>query len=225
MTSDELIAEGVALARPCFLLSTSKSGRLAGFWRGERRDKPNTVPAIAKCIATNRHIITVDGALLAELGLAVATPVDLFEMTDVSGREIYRVERNPSPKFSEISCTGEPLYATPSESFPPLEAVCLYGSRMVADWLRGLGLARHQYDAVRAKPIAERYVDEFTRRAPFYVSGAAAILGGWHMSWPEDDFFMPMEMRLIITTMRDAEPFFEVWLSAGNNCSVKSRIT
>jgi hypothetical protein len=114
---------------------------------------------------------------------------------------------------------------TPSESFPPLEAVCLYGSRRVADWLHGLGLARHEYDAVQAEPIAKRYIDEFTCRAPLYVSGGAAILGGWHMIWPEDDFFMPMEMRLIITTMRDAEPYYEVWLSSANNTSVKSRIT
>jgi hypothetical protein len=45
------------------------------------------------------------------------------------------------------------------------------------------------------------------------------------MIWPDDDFFMPLEMRLVATTLRDAEPFLEVWLSELGNIRVKSRIT
>ena len=66
---------------------------------------------------------------------------------------------------------------------------------------------------------------EFVRRAPFYEDGADVILGGWHMMWPDDDFFLPREMRLLATTIREAEPFVEIWLSELGNVSVKSRIT
>jgi len=93
--------------------------------------------------------------------------------------------------------------------------------------LSGLGLARHQYSDTYHLPVVQQYMDEFTRRAPLCSAKADVIVGGWHMMWPEDDFFMPLEMRLVLTTLRDAEPYFEVWVTEGvvRNYSVKSRIT
>jgi hypothetical protein len=35
---------------------------------------------------------------------------------------------------------------------------------------------------------------------------------------------MPLEMRLVLTTKRDAEPFFEIWVSGSLNFSVRERI-
>jgi hypothetical protein len=227
MKLDDLIAEGESLIRPCFLLTRTPPARLGGFWGGERRDKPNALPPEATALKSLRHIITIDEALLAELRLPSAAPLSLFEAKHVDGNESYRVERAPSPPFEEISCTGEPLYAVPADSFPPIEAVCLYGSARIREWLRKLGLARHQYSDVFCSPIARQYMDEFTRRAPLYSGKADAIVGGWHVIWPEDDFFMPLEMRLVLTTIRDSEPFFEIWVTDGhiNNYSVRSRIT
>jgi hypothetical protein len=226
MKLDDLIAEGESLVRPCFLLTGSPSGRLGGYWGGVRRDKPNAVPPEATAVRSLRHIITIDKNLSAELSLPSAAPLSLFETKFVDGRETYLIERLPLPHFEEISCTGVPLYAVRAESFPPIEAVCLYGSARVEEWLRSFGLARHQYSRIRS-PVVEEYMDEFTRRAPLYSGKADAIVGGWHMIWPEDDFFMPLEMRLVLTTMRDAEPFLEVWVTDDgvNNYSVRSRIT
>jgi hypothetical protein len=70
-------------------------------------------------------------------------------------------------------------------------------------------------------------MDEFTRRAPLYSGKADAIVGGWHMIWSEDDFFMPLEMRLVLTTIRGAEPFFEIWVTDGHikNYRVRSHIS
>jgi len=45
------------------------------------------------------------------------------------------------------------------------------------------------------------------------------------MIWPDDDFFFPLEMRLLVTTIRDAEPFYEIWLSDIGNIIAKERIT
>ncbi|WP_159260165.1 hypothetical protein [Komagataeibacter xylinus] len=36
-------------------------------------------------------------------------------------------------------------------------------------------------------------------------------MGGWHQSWPEDDFYMPLEMRRAVLTLREAEPWYELW--------------
>jgi len=228
MTIDELIAEGESLVRPCFLLTGTGSGRLGGYWGGERLDKPTALPPTATQLKSLRHIITIDQTLLGELGLPgarSAAPLSLFEAIDVFDWESHRLEREPSPSFSEISCTGEPLYAVPAKSFPPFEAVCLYGSARVEEWLRSQGKARHQYDSAFSSPVVRDYMDEFTDRAPMYSGEADAIIGGWHMCWPEDDFFMPLETRLVLTTIRDSEPFYEIWVArAVNNFSVKSRI-
>ena len=88
-----------------------------------------------------------------------------------------------------------------------------------------LGLERHQYEEALGEAVAEAYQAEFTRRAPFYAAAVDVIVGGWHMMWPEDDFFLPREMRLLATTIRDAEPCREIWLSESGNISVKERIT
>jgi hypothetical protein len=226
MTIEELIAEGETLARPCFLMSSSRSSRLAGYWGGERADKPNRVPAGAKRLASRRHIVTIDEGLLAELGLPATAPLSLFETTDIEGRQFHHAERERAPLFAAITCTGEPLYATPARSFPPLAAVCLYGSSAVEAWMKERGLARHDYGALGGDPLGRAYMREFVRRSPFYSSDDDAIVGGWHMMWPDDNFFMPMEMRLVLTTKREAEPYFEIWVAAGSgNVSVRRRIT
>jgi hypothetical protein len=226
MQLDDLIAEGESLIRPCFLLTVSPSARLGGFWGGERRDKPNALPPAATALRSLRHIVTIDRTLLAELGLPSTAPLSLFEAKHVDGNESHRIERAPLPHFDEISCTGQPLYAVRGESFPPIDAVCLYGSARVAEWLSGVDLARHRYFDTYHLPIVKQYMDEFACRAPLYSGKADVIVGGWHMTWPEDDFFIPLEMRLVLTTIRDAEPYFEVWVTDGavNNYRVKSRI-
>jgi hypothetical protein len=226
MTLDDLLSEGLALERPCFLLSETQSDRLAGYWGGEREDIPNAVPPEAFRLASRTHIATFDPALFAELGLSNSSdPISLFETKGTDGQDYLGVEQRSFPKFSDISCSGRRLFAAPASSFPPFEAVCLYGGQSVANWLNSLGLERHEYAQASGQEIATKYEAEFVRRALFYSGGADVILGGWHMMWQDDDFFLPREMRLMATTIRDAEPFLEIWLSALGNISVKSRIT
>jgi hypothetical protein len=69
MKLDDLIAEGESLIRPCFLLTVSPSARLAGFWGGERPDKPNALPPEATALRSQRHIVTIDRTPPAEFGL------------------------------------------------------------------------------------------------------------------------------------------------------------
>jgi hypothetical protein len=225
MTLDDLLAEATSLTRPCFLLGESLAGRFAGYWGGERKDIPNAVPPEATRLVSRSHIITIDPVLFAELDLPqVNNTIGIFETRGSNGENYLSVDRRPS-SFADISCTGSRLHAVPAASFPPFQAVCLYGSDKVGSWLASLGLERFQYEAASSHKIAQAYETEFMRRAPFYNSGADVIIGGWHMVWPDDDFFMPLEMRLIATTLRDAEPFLEVWLSELGNMSVKARIT
>ncbi len=227
MSIEDLIAEGERISRPSILLSANGSGAVAAYWDGERIDEPNALPPSATAIESIRHVISVDARLLPNLGVPVNFPAfSLFETETKSGHVLYRVTRRDELRLSDFRGECVPLYATKARSFPPIEAVCLYGGEVVSSWLKGHGLNRFQYLDARELPEALEYTDEYMRRCPLYLGNADAILGGWHQSWPVDDFYLPLEMRLALWTLRDAEPWLEAFFSlAGGGLSVRSRTT
>ena len=111
--------------------------------------------------------------------------------------------------IGDVVCTGVPLFAAGSTSFPPIEALCLFGGPVIEQWLRALGLQRHQYAKLASESTAIRYQEEFVRRSHLHTGDCDVVIGGWHMMWPGDDFYYPLEMRLAILTLREAEPFYE----------------
>jgi hypothetical protein len=212
MTLDELIAEGEALSRSAWALGPEPTASgVVGYWGGERSDLPNAFPPEVQHYTGRRHIVTLsEGILPAEV--LRPGPVSLFEWTAPDRTKGLRVEADYRLRFDDLRLSGDPLYATPVRDFPPFPAVCLYGSESVGRWLAELGLGRHDYWQVRNE-IEDRYTAEWARRSQFHTGGWAAVVGGWHFVWPEDDFFMPPEMRLIALTLRDAEPWYEIWYS------------
>ncbi|HXF09502.1 MAG TPA: hypothetical protein VN625_01875, partial [Desulfuromonadaceae bacterium] len=185
-----------------------------------------------------RHIVTVSEELYLKLGLLVSEPVALAEFLSDSMvvSESIKYQMRPevpgtvlkppsSKKFSNLSFTGIPLYATTSHSFPPFEAVCLYGDKRIEEWLQSLGLGRHDYWHQSLDELREEYYWVFQERSEFYTSDADVIVGGWPQRW-SDECYPPQELRLLFFTQRDAEPWFEAWYSPVNEtCYAKSRIT
>ncbi|WP_308720696.1 hypothetical protein [Komagataeibacter xylinus] len=215
MILDDLLAEGESLRRSCFTLSVEGRGDIAGYWRGERPDY--TPPAL------RRHIMTLDSQLLVQTGMPMGYASIGF--SEVEDERFYNVLRSQQP-VTALGCTGLPLYATPDTSFPPLAAVCLYGSEKVAAWLKTLGLQRYEYTRAALAPLGRAYDDIYTERGDLFRDNVDAIVGGWHQSWPEDDFYMPLEMRRAVLTLREAEPWYELWQVAGGpNFNVCERIT
>lgn len=212
MTLDDLIAEGEALARRAWLLGPrpTESG-VVGYWGGERADKPNTLPPAVTAYRACRHRFTLSESLLTDL-IARPGPLSLFEYETTGGDPHTRVEYDYRLHFADMRFTGEPLYATAARSFPPFPAVCLYGSDLVRDWLAARGLTRHEYWQV-ADDLEAGYTAEWAARSAFHAGAADVIVGGWHFLWPEDDFFTPPELRLVALSLRDAEPWYEVWYS------------
>ena len=93
------------------------------------------------------------------------------------------------------------------------------------DWLAERGFARHHYWQAETAE-SEEYEEEWQRRSSFYDPSAVLVAGGWHMLWPEDDFYTPLECRLLFMTQRDAEPWLEVWHGAASGgLRVFERIT
>jgi hypothetical protein len=60
--------------------------------------------------------------------------------------------------------------------------------------------------------------------SPFYSGSAHAVLGGWHVPWPDGDWDELAERPLLVWTLEDSEPWVEVWAD-GKGFEVKQRIT
>jgi hypothetical protein len=213
VTEDELIAEGEALVKRCFVLSARGAGAVAGYWGGERADEPNALPPEVTRFKGRRHIVSVGEPLLAAIGLARTSWVSVFEYLPRDDDEPdYRAFADDEPAWGALEFSGEPLYATEHRSFPPLEALCLHGSARVGDWLASLGLARHQYWKV-PRELTKSYVQHYVRSLLEQEKQADVIVGGWHQLWPEDRYYVPQELLYVLKTLRDAEPWLTLWHS------------
>ena len=231
MTLTELIAEGEAIAETAFLLGEQPTDSgIVAYWGGIRDDIPNETPPWATALVGQRHICTVSEKTLQSLDLRFSRPpgpVSLFEVGLASGGCQLQGKGDGRLHFDTLSFTdATPLYATPFKSFPPFAALCCHGSARIGTWLAARGRARHEYWCVD-DPVTEEYEQEWMRRCPFYhPDNAAMIVGGWHFLWPEDDFYMPPECRMLFLTLRDAEPWYEVWHGAASGGLIaKERIS
>ena len=129
-------------------------------------------------------------------------------------------------KLSDVAFEDSvPLTAKPATSTPPLDAVILYGGAAVQEWLSAQGLKRWEYSNVSTETQAF-YRDFINSRLPlFQEEPPFARIGGWHIGWADDYFYIPREMKLMVWTFQDAEPWYEVFLSPLLNYVIKSRIT
>lgn len=210
MNTDDLIAEGQAIAKRCFHLSIQSQGEIFGYWGGRRSDFPEVFPPEVTRFSRRRHIVTISQRLLRELGLESLGAVGLFEWEDVDGNRHLNVERDSRTEFDTFICDGEPLYAIEATSFPPFEALCLYGSERVAAWLQSLSLERYEYWKVPRDEIAG-YREFYEAQLPLFLNSLDVVVGGWHLLWLEDDYYVPAEMKYLFLTLRDAEPWYSVW--------------
>ncbi|MDF7777355.1 hypothetical protein P1X14_19005 [Sphingomonas sp. AOB5] len=220
---EDLLREGEALARPCFRLTADGEGSLGGYWGGARTDAGalRETPVLRDI----EHLLTLDPALIAAAGIPVrANPISLYEVT-MNGELQLRLAESTAVAFEAVECSGDALFAVPAVSLPPLAALCLHGGDAVSGWLASLGLERHQYEAAAAAPLGRDYEDVWFERSVFHGQDCDVIVGGWHQQWPDDDFYMPREMRLVAVTLRDAEPWRELWRSETGNLSARERVS
>lgn len=62
------------------------------------------------------------------------------------------------------------------------------------------------------------------RTHPLYSDQAAAVLGGWHFPWPDGDWEELVDKELVLWTLREAEPWVEVFHD-GKDFVVNVRLT
>jgi hypothetical protein len=199
MTLEELIAEGRRLEKPCLFLRPHGEGPVVAVWHELDRD------GIAS--TGHRAWLTVDTRHVPGLSAPTASYLTIF--TDHKRCEDGRVEQSASwPKRK-----GTPLYAHAASVLPPSDAVFARGSQAVAQW---------HPDAA----VVQKYEDAWMREFPLYSSDEIyAVLGGWHMAWPEGDWHDLIDEQLMVFTLRDSEPWVETWRLRSGEFRVIQRIT
>jgi hypothetical protein len=220
MTLDELIAEGERLAKPSLLLSPEPNRQPpVAFWGGQgRRGYTGR--------EDDRHKVTFDCSWLASVGVEVEGVIGVYDVDDRWGWvKPVHVDYTPELRLADAGCSGGlPLYGHERRSLAPLPAICLYGGDRITAWLAESGLKRTDYDFAESSELGQEYRRAWTKQSPLYEKQYAAALHGWHQQWPEDDFYMPAEMTLLLWTFWDAEPWLELW-QRRPNFRVELRIT
>ena len=222
-----LINESASLSLPCFDLVPAASGEpVVAHWGGRRSDLPEQFPEFVTQLKSQAHFLSVDQALFDQLGLQGRAPLALSMITTAEDNERLDHVNVSTGKISEVTFEDSvALTSRPAISLPPFDAILLYGGPVIQEWLSSQGLERWQYEEV-AYETRDQYREHFDPKSPLFAEHPPyARIGGWHIPWPDDNFYIPREMRLMIWTFQDSEPWYEVFLSPLRNYVIKSRIT
>lgn len=223
-----LKSEAERLAREVFILNETPNDRgVVGYWGGVRADLPNEVSRRAVALKSRKHLFSVDEDLLSELDLSTRGAVAVFEYALANGGRAFRVHDEGKPLAREYECSGIPLYAYRDKCVPPFDALCLFGSREIEDWLQSFDLTRFEYWKLQDEAV-EAYEEFF--RDSYYLyqsdSDAAIVLNPWTIQWPSDATYRIPPLRCTALTLKDAEPWYELWYSDQSmGYSVEERIT
>jgi hypothetical protein len=135
-----------------------------------------------------------------------------------------------SARLSPEPAEGIPLHGEEVYSLPSFDELWSSGSVLLDEILRATGHARADVESksFQTSQALADYEQEAHRLCPLYRSqseGLYAVLGGWHIMWPDDDSYDRDYGRLVLWTFYHAEPWVEVWLDNSGNLSVIPRIT
>jgi len=226
MTGEELIAEGQQLARPCVYLVAlaAPDTTVAAIWGGEGIVPPPDGPY--------KHWLSVNGSFLPSTIGAIPGMLSIYTNEEDGETGVVRID--PSATLDAAETDGLVLYAQPALSLPPIDAVFKFGSSSVQnwlaenDWLPAEGEDESEYaynDNFPDKAIVDVYINVWQKQLPLYTRSAHAVLGGWHMPWPDGDWYDLLAQTLVAWTFEEAEPWVEVWRDASKNYTVLQRIT
>jgi hypothetical protein len=218
------------LIRPRLALRTqrpSPSDALAGVWGGT-----GVVPLPAAS-SEARHWISVDCGWLERNGFGVKGCLSVYEVGSLD----IGVLNDPGWAFPERVADGIPLFGREEESLPDSQVFEAY-------------LTEAENGAVEGEVGAD-YFTCAQANCPLYDGAIAAVLGGWHVGWPDGPPNLPRlrvqteridavggpgvmpegetyrcePYRLVLWTFRDAEPWVEVWGDGAGELHAVARIT
>lgn len=143
-----------------------------------------------------QHWVTVDCGWLAGQSFPLRGCLSLYQAADGRDPEFITVA-DAEEGWTPSECDGILLFGREVTSMPPIEALGVCGSELGQRWL----------DADGSLDIRDAYDREYQRHCPLYGEDTYAVLGGWHMLWPEMNAYDEEKGRLVLWTFRDSEPY------------------
>ena len=223
MDADELIAEGRKLIRPSVYLEAEGDGPIAAYlheFKGipdewEEEDDEEGEPWYFLRI-------TIDSRFIPGWEDQPQRFVQVwFDAKEWSEGKVTMTETAPTNYTTA-------LHARSVDSFPPIEAVFLFGSEKVKEWTKSNEWDQEwgYNDYFPPKHSGNPYIEIYIREDPlFHKSPPYAVLGGWHHQWPDDAFQDLIDDELLVTTYRESEPWVEAWKLRSGGYRVNQRIT
>jgi hypothetical protein len=203
VTSPNLVEIGRSLAHPALSLAP-QGDNYAAVWLG--------TGVVPEPEGEGHHRISI---------ACDALPVNPRKLTGViSVYEGTRAERfasrhvaihDPRAKLPRTT-DGTKLYGTPFESLPPVQFLFKRGPAAVKKWLKSQDWDSEDPSSYMPDHEPARwYLDAWFANHPVLTNQGYAMLGGWLMPFPEGDWEELVGQTLLLTTIKDAEPYIELW--------------
>jgi hypothetical protein len=213
MTVELLLAEGRRLQRDCYFLKPFGTGEPVAMWF--EADSAQESVTGWRCWLTIRS----DSLPCSK------APKTVFLSVSTNGLEhgvIDLVDRWPQRN-------GTPLYPHVASVLPPIDAVFAKGSEEVGEWLKANNwsrIVRYNGNFPEAN-LVEAYERVWFTEHPIYRNDPDIYVatGGWHLPGQDNDWHALIPAKLLLTTIRDSEPWVEVFQMSNGDCRVIQRIT
>lgn len=211
MSTEALIGIGEELARPVTHLRPSGDGRPVAVWHEESFEQSEDSPQLWLSLDLRAHPLVASDEVL-ELSVSPGSA------------EAYVSSRGGS--LPELAPGLTPLYAHEARDLPTLDVIFLRGAEPVGTWLRENEWDRTwgYNDNFPDAEVARAYQRVLDAEHPLLTDGVWAQLGGWPMTWPDEEVQSRIDDPLILRTYRGSEPWVEVFLHDGQ-WLVRTRIT
>jgi hypothetical protein len=213
MNIDILLKEAEALRRDCYFLKATGNGEPVGLWF-ESDDDYEEVSGL-------RRWLTLRADALPNAKAPPTVYFSIYTGDNLSGC-LNLTDGWPPAR-------GTLLYAHPASVIPPIDAIFSLGSKLVSTWLKQLGWKRKDRPG-RNFPgwnLIEEYQDIWMRQHPVFhdAQDIYAITGGWHMPTQWHDWHRLTKSKLLVTTVRDSEPWVEAFQMPNGSYKVIQRST
>ena len=213
MNIEQLIAEGRKIQRPCNFLKATGTGEPVAMWFEPDADDEN--------ITGWRRWITVRADAVPNANAPKSVYLSLYTKGVDHGLLDFVDEWPPRE--------GIPLYAHPASVLPPIDAVFAVGSEEVGIWLAANEWNRSERYSpnFRDAALVNEYEKLWFSEHPIFNgdSEVFAMTGGWHLPGQAHDWHDLVSAKLLITTLRDSEPWVEAFQMPDGSYKVLQRIT
>jgi len=213
MTLDYLIAEGRRLQRDCIFLKPQGPGEPVARWLEPDPDDES--------ITGFKRWLTLRADALPN----PKAPSTVFFSVYTKGNGEGVVDFVDGwPPVQAI-----PLFAHPASVLAPADALFAFGSDKVGEWLAAINWPRTERPTSNFPDweLLSRYDAIWQAEHPVFHDDPAvySITGGWHMPTQWNDWHELADAKLLVTTVRDAEPWVEVFQLPDGDIKVIERCT